>query len=73
MYHLALFVVPFNIPKPAQCGRQISFKRFTNTVLELLIFMQRKATVSVVMSPCTSVRPSASNNSVPTGRNFHEI
>ena len=57
MYHLALFVVPFNIPKPTQCSRQISSKRFTNTVLELLIFMQRKANVSVVMSPCTSVRP----------------
>jgi hypothetical protein len=73
MYHLALFVVPFNTPKPTQCCRQISSKRSTNTVLELLIFMQRKATFSVVMSPCTSVRPSASKNSAPTGRNFHEI
>jgi hypothetical protein len=49
-------VLPFNIPKPTQCGRQISSKRFANTVLELLIFMQRKETVSVVMS--VYVRPS---------------
>jgi len=70
MYRLALFVILFNIPKPTQFGRQISSKRSANTVLELLTFMQRKATVSVVMSPCTSVRPSALNNSAPTGRNL---
>ena len=65
----------FRLKPQPKCSAEIKMLHITRSLGQLLgaHAKLRKATVSVVMSACLSVCPSAWNSSAPTGRIFMKL